>query len=200
MSTAVLISVRLAGPGQEMVREKLRLGPLATLELRAVAVAATRRMDLPEIQEIVSARPVRLTLGALAPVAFGRVSQLLASPRSAAGQVAAASARAELAAAVATASAAISVATRDVTAEAFAAAGAELGYTVSVSRADAATGIEMRRGPEVVLMRVRSGGTVESGHAGLAGAACAERLRELEEAAGRRGIQVTSREPAQHGR
>lgn len=199
MSITVVTRVRLTAGCQELARQKLSLSPLATLDLKAVAAAATRRMDLSAIQEIVSAQPVRLTLSALAPVAFDRVSQLLTFPRSAAGRVAAASARAELAAAVAIASAAISVATRDVTAEAFAEAGVELGYTVSVCRADAATGIELRRGHEAVLIRVGDGGTVESGHDGPADAACGERQGQLEEAAARRGIQVTHREPDQHG-
>jgi len=201
MSTRALTSTRLAVACQELARQQLRLPAAATLDLSGLrtALGAVQRIDLPAIGRLVSSAPVRMTLGALAPAAFGTVSQLLAGQRPGVDpETAAASAREALGSALSTASAAIGAATRDITAEAFTTAGRELGYTISVCRGDAATGIELRRDHELMLMRVDDGGAVESDHAGLPGGAGGDRQRELEEAAARRGVVITRRDERRH--
>lgn len=201
MSTRVLTNTRLAVACQELARQQLRLPTAATLDLSGLraALSAVQRIDLPAIGQLVSSAPVRMTLGALAPTAFGTVSQLLTSQRLGVDQAtAAASAREALSSALSTASAAIGGATRDITAEAFTAAGRELGYTISVCRGDVATGVELRRDHELVLMRVDEDGAVESDHAGLVGSACGDRQRELEEAAARHGVVITHRDEEHH--
>lgn len=201
MSTRVLTNTRLAVACQELARQQLRLPATAALDLSGLRAALTsvQRIDLPAISQLVSSAPVRMTLGALAPAAFGTVSQLLTTQRSGIdAETAAASARDALGSALSTASAAIGAATRDITAEAFTAAGRELGYTISVCRGDVATGIELRRDHELVLMRVDDDGAVDSDHAGLVGSACGDRQRELEEAAARRGVVITHRDEQRH--
>jgi hypothetical protein len=201
LSTRVLTNTRLAVACQELARQQLQLPATATLDLSGLRAALTsvQRIDLPAISQLVSSAPVRMTLGALAPTAFGTVSQLLTSPRPGVdAQTAAASAREALGRALSTASAAIGAATRDITAGAFTEAGRELGYTISVCRGDVATGIELRRDHELVLMRVDDDGAVESDHAGLAGSACGDRQRELEEAAARLGVVITRRDEQRH--
>lgn len=201
MSTRVLTNTRLTVACQELARQQLRLPAAATLDLSGLrtVLGAVQRIDLPAIGQLVSSAPVRMTLGALAPTAFGTVSQLLASPQADVDQeTAAASAREALGSALSMASAAIGAATRDITAEAFTAAGRELGYTIAVCRGDVATGIELRRDHELVLMRVGDDGAVESDHAGLAGSECGDRQRELEEAAARRGVVITHRDEQRH--
>jgi hypothetical protein len=201
LSTRVLTNTRLAVACQELARQQLQLPATATLDLSGLRAALTsvQRIDLPAISQLVSSAPVRMTLGALAPTAFGTVSQLLISQRPGAdAETAAASAREALGSALSTASAAIGAATRDITAEAFTEAGRELGYTISICRGDVATGIELRRDHELVLMRVDDDGVVESDHAGLVGSACGDRQRELEEAAARRGVVITRRDEQRH--
>ena len=201
MSTRVLTNTRLAVACQELARQQLQLPATATLDLSGLRAALTsvQRIDLPTLGQLVSAAPVRMTLGALAPTAFGTVSQLLTSQRPGVdADTAAVSAREALGRALTTASAAIGATTRDITAEAFTEAGRELGYTISVCRSDVATGIELRRDHELVLMRVDDDGTVESDHAGLVGSACGDRQRELEEAAARRGLVITHRDEQRH--
>jgi hypothetical protein len=202
MSTRVSVNTRLRAACAEVAREKLNLSTAATLDLSGLRAAATAtgRISLPALQQMVSAEPVRITLGALAPGAFATTRQLLSGPQSGADRDAkAASAQASLALAVTQASVAIGAVTRDITANAFAEAGAELGYKVDVCRGDVATGVEMRRGHEVVLMRVDDTGGVESDHAGLEDSACGERQRELEAAAARKGVIVTHRDEQHHG-
>jgi hypothetical protein len=202
VSSNVVTNIRLRAACAELAHEKLHLGAAATLDLSGLRAAmdATARIDLPAIQQMIGTESVRLTLSGLAPAAFGNVTQFASGPQYGADAAdAAASAQAALATAVATAAAAIGVVTRDVTADAFAAAGAELGYQVAVCRGDAATGIEMRRDHEIVLMRVDDSGAVESDHAGLADATCGDRQHELEAAAARRGVVVTERREQHHG-
>lgn len=198
MSTRVLTNTRLSVACQELARQQLRLPATASLDLSGLRSALTGagRIDLPAIGQLVSSEPVRMTLGALAPTAFGTVSNMLAVQRPGADAVT--SARTALDTALSAASAAIGAASRDITAGAFTAAGKELGYTISVCRAEAATGIELRRGHEIVLMRVDDDGAVESDHAGLADNACGDRQRELEEAVARQGVVITRREEHHH--
>lgn len=201
MSSNVRVNTRLAAACQEVARQRLQLPALATLDLSGLqtALTETQRIDLPALGQLVSSAPVRLTLGALAPDAFGTIGQLVTRERNGVSpETLAVPARAALDAALATASTAIGAATRDITTEAFTEAGRELGYTVAVCRGDSATGIELRRGHEIVLMRVENDGAVESDHAGLADSTCGDHQRELEEAAARRGVVITRREEHHH--
>ena len=84
MSTRVLTNTRLAVACQELARQQLRLPAAATLDLSGLrtALGTVQRIDLPALGQLVSSAPVRMTLGALAPTAFGTFSQLLAEPAS----------------------------------------------------------------------------------------------------------------------
>jgi len=92
----------------------------------------------------------------------------------------------------------VATATRDVTAESFAKAGTDLGYTVSVCQGSEATGIELRHDHEVLLPRIRNGGEIEADHARLVNATCGDRQLELEQAVGRRGVTLTNRRQRYH--
>ncbi|HUA28494.1 MAG TPA: hypothetical protein VMC03_06385 [Streptosporangiaceae bacterium] len=202
MSRQVFTNTRLRAACAAVAREKLNLSTAATLDLSGLSAAVTTgRIGLPTLQQMMSAEPVRITLGGLAPAAFESARQLVSVAQSGVGREDnAASAQASLALAVTQASARIGAVSRDITASAFAEAGAELGYKVDVCRGALATGIEMRRGHEIVLMRVDNAGGVESDHAGLEDAvACGERQRELEARAARKGVIVTARDEQHHG-
>jgi hypothetical protein len=202
MSTRVSTNTSLRAACAAVAHEKLNLAAAATLDLSGLtaAVTTTGRIGLTELNQMISAEPVRITLSGLAPAAFEGVRQILANPHAGAGrEAAAASAQASLALAVTQASAKIGTVTRDITANAFAETGAELGYKVNVCRGDVATGIEMRRGHEIVLMRVDDSGRVESDHAGLNDSSCGDRQRELEAGAARKGVIVTDRDEQHHG-
>lgn len=201
MSTRVTASARMSAACQQLLRERLNLALDATVELGSLnTMLETETFSLHALREIITAEPVSMALGALAPDRFDHACELLANAEPAADSGAlTSSAQAGLADALATADAVIAAATRDITAEAFAAAGAELGYAVSVCRGDLATGIELRREHEILLLRVDDGGSVESDHAGLVDATCGDRQVELERAAARRGIALTRRDQDDHG-
>lgn len=93
----------------------------------------------------------------------------------------------------------VTVTVRDIIANAFADAGLDLGYTVSVCGAEAATGLELRREHEIVLLRVHDSGEVEFDHAGLSDAACTDRQLKLEQAVARQGVVLTQRIQHDHG-
>jgi len=86
-------------------------------------------------------------------------------------------------------------AARAAVAEAFAVAGSELGYAVTVCEGATTTGIELRRGREIALVRIGDDGVVESDHAALGHAGADDRIRELRDAAARRGVTLSD-----HGR
>jgi hypothetical protein len=94
---------------------------------------------------------------------------------------------------VAAADARIAAATRDITTAAFMQAGAELDYTVSLCRGTTATSVELRRGHEVVLLRILNGGDMDFDHAGLFDATCEQRQLGLEQGVERRGITLARR-------
>jgi len=201
MSTRVTAQATMSASCQQRVREALDLRFGAALDLGALGEAlAGARIELSALQSLVRTDSISATLSKLAPVPLERSRVLLAAPSPGADlRAIAASAQDELKQAVAAASAAITASTRDITAKAFAEAGQELGYTVSVCRGPLATGVEMRRAHEVMLLRVNDGGTVESDQAGLTDGTCADRHHELELAVVRRGITLTGKEKQLHG-
>jgi hypothetical protein len=201
MSTRVSASARISAACRDLVNQRLNITLGSTVDLGQVQSALdSGRVDLPALQGMVAGE-IRGVLSALAPAPFARARDILAGPALGAGNPSALmlSARTELASAVTAARSVIAGATRDVTADAFAEAGRELQYTVSLCRGTSATGIELRRANEVMLVRIHDGGTIESDHAGLVDNSCTDRQRELEEAVARRGIALTGRKQLNHG-
>jgi hypothetical protein len=202
MSTRVTASARISAACRQLVRQRLNIALGSTVELDQASTAlASGRVDLPGLQDLIAGEEITGVLATLAPAPLARARDILAGPGLAAANPSALvmSARAELASAVTMASSAIAGATRDITAEAFAEAGTELQYAVSVCRGSTATGVELRRAHEVMLLRIHDGGLVESDHAGLVDGTCGDRQRELEEAVARRGIELAGRKQLNHG-
>jgi hypothetical protein len=201
MSTRVSASATISAACRDLVNRRLNITLGSTVDLGRVQSALdSGRIDLPALHGIMTGE-IEGVLSALAPAPFARARDILAGPALGAGHPSALmlSARTELASAVTTARSAIAGATRDVTADAFAEAGRELQYTVSLCRGISATGIELRRPNEVMLVRIHDGGAIESDHAGLVDNSCADRQHELEEAVARRGIALTGRKQLNHG-
>lgn len=201
MSTRISARAMMNAVGRELVDQRLNITLSSAVDLGQVQTALdSGRLDLPALQGMVTGE-ISGVLSALAPGPFARAQDILAGPGRTAGNPSALtlSARTELASAVTTARSAIDGATRDVTADAFTEAGRELHYAVSLCRGTSTTGIEMRRGNEVMLLRIHDGGTVEADHAGLVDHTCSDRQRELEEAVARRGIVLTGRKQLNHG-
>jgi len=201
MSTRVSASARISAACRDLVNQRLNITLSPAVDLGQVQSALdSGRVDLPSLRGMVAGE-ISGVLSALAPAPFARAQGILAGPAPGAGGASALmlSARTELTSAVTAARSAIAGATRDVTADAFAEAGRELQYTVSLCRGASATGIELRRTNEVMLLRIHDGGAIESDHAGLVDSGCTDRQRELEEAVSRRGIVLTGRKQLNHG-
>jgi hypothetical protein len=201
MSTRVSASARISAACRELVNQRLNITLGAAVDLGQVQSALdSGRVDLPALQGMMAGE-ISGVLSALAPAPFARARDILAGPGLAADNpsVLMLSARTELVSALTVARSAIAGATRDVTADAFAEAGRDLRYTVSLCRGASATGIELRRANEIMLLRIHDGGVIESDHAGLVDNTCADRQRELEEAVARRGIVLTGRKQLNHG-
>lgn len=201
MSTRVTQTVRINAACRELLNERLNVSLGQTIDLGQVSAALDAgRIDLSGLQTLAGNPELGGVLGALAPAPFARASQALAMPGNAVNLSAQTmAARTELANAVSTANAAIAGATRDLTVEAFTDAATELGYTHSFWRGDDVTGLELWRDNELLLLRIRDGGVVESDHAGLADSSCGDRQLELEAAAARRGLTFSDRKQYNHG-
>lgn len=201
MSTRTSASAKISATCRELVSQRLNITFGSTLDLgQAQSVLDSERVDLPALRGMVASE-IRGVLAALAPAPFARARDILAGPPLTPGNPSALvrSARTELARAVTAARSAIAGATRDVTADAFAEAGRELAYTVSLCRGASATGVELRRANEVMLLRIHDGGGIEFDQAGLLDDRCADRQHELEEAVARRGIALTGQKQRDHG-
>lgn len=201
MSTRVTAAARLNATCRHQLHELLGLDFDPAAELgRVSAVTESGRVTLHDLQELVSAPSVSSVLGTLAPAQLGQVRTLLADAAENCSALAlATSVRAGFAEAIAAADAKVTATIRDITANVFAESGLDLGYTVSVCQADAATGLELRREHEIVLIRVHDGGDVDFDHAGLFDASCTDRQLELEQAAEGRGVTLTQRNQHDHG-
>jgi hypothetical protein len=201
MSTRLSASARLGAACRAQLSEHLGLplDPAAALG-RLDVFLDSERIDVLALREMVSTHTVRSVLGTLAPGEFGRACGLLAGPGVAVPDqhALAASALTELAAAVAAAGARLATATRDIIAGAFTRAAAELDYTVSVCRGATATGVELRRENELVLLRIKDGGDVDVDHAGLIDAVSGQQQLGLEQAIEHRGITLTKRRQRYH--
>lgn len=200
MSTRVTASAMLSATCRQQLREQfgLSLDPEAELG-RLGQIMQSGQVGLPTLMEMAVASETSSVLQALAPEEFAALRMTVADGTPLDAPALTTALQAGLAGAVGAARAAITIAARDITANAFAEAGAELGYTVSVCQGDAATGVEMRRDHEVVLVRVHDSGDVELDHAGLFDASCGERQLRLEQGAERRGVRLTRRNQEFHG-
>ena len=154
MSTRVSATAKMTAACQELLHQRLQIPLAATAELASLrTMMLTGRAEMPALRQMIGSETVRATLGALAPAAFGRACNALTATGAsgAASAVLAASAQSELTDAVSTAEAVIADAARALTADAFVDAGAELGYSVSVCAGARTTGVELRRGHELIL-------------------------------------------------
>ena len=201
MSTRVSQNAQMNAACRELLNERLDIPLGQTLSLAQVSTAlASNRLDLPGMRSLRDGTQMGGVLGRLVPARFAGVQAALASPATTASRPAAiAAARSEFADAVTAASSVIAGAERDLTVEAFTEAAVGLGYTYSTCRGASATGIELWRDNELLLLRVHDGGAVESDHLGLADATCGDRQRELEAEVARRGITFTGRKQYNHG-
>lgn len=216
MSTRVNGSVQMSAACRELLSQRLSipLGASIALDDLSALLCASRPAVIARLQQLVGAPTLSTVLGKLAPAQFSRAASLLAAPGLPGGGMpvtgpqlttarqtpdTARAARAELADAVAVAEARIARESRDLTADAFAGAAEELGYVISSRfRGDTASGLELRRQHELIMLLVHDDGTVESDHAGLSDAVCGSRQVELEAAARRRGITLTNRRELSH--
>jgi hypothetical protein len=202
MSTRVSATARMMAACQELLTQRLNIPIAAPVELADFsAITSMERVGLSQLHQMLGNDLLTAALGTLAPEPFGRARDLLASADPAGGDewAAAASVQSELGRAVSEAQAKITHTTREITTGVFAEAGADLGYTASVYPGETASGVELRRAHEVILLRIHDGGAVESDHAGLADATCGDRQRELEEAVAQRGVTLAGRRQWNHG-
>jgi len=201
MSTQNTQQVKMNAACRELLNERLdvSLGPTVDLDQLATRLAADR-LDLPEIRSMVTSFELGGALSQLAPEPFAAAQMALNTPATSSTMpTVVAAASSALANAVAVAGAVLASATRDLTVEAYTGAAAELGYTSSTCRGTSATGIELWRDNELLLLRVHDGGAVEADHAGLVDSTCGDRQRELDAAVERRGITFTGRKQYNHG-
>lgn len=193
MSTRTTQNAVMNAACRELLNERLGITLGQSVHLGQIRASLdSGRVGLSGLRSLVRSPELSGVLGKLAPASFARAQTSL-------GALSARSARAALADAVGTAATAINAATRDLTAEAVTGAAAELGYACSSHRGATATGVELWRGDELLLLRIHDGGVVESDHLGLADASCGDRQRELDAAVGRRGVTFTSRKQYNHG-
>jgi hypothetical protein len=201
MSTRTTQNAVMNAACRELLNERLDITLGQSIDLGEIRASLDSGcVDLSGLQSLSRSPELSRVLGKLAPAPFARAQVSLGISASALNLSAVtSSARAALVDAVSTAEAAIDGATRDLTAEAVTAAAAELGYTCSSYRGTTATGVELWRGDELLLLRIHDGGVVESDHLGLADASCGDRQRELEAAVARRGVTLTGRKQYNHG-
>ena len=191
MTTRAIATARLNAACRHELREQLRLSVDPASELsRLNSLIGSRQLALPDLRQLISTPSVSSMLSTLAPAEFSRVRARQAGGSRSALETTAADLQTELADALAIAATVVMTATRDITANAFAECGLELGYTVTTRRSDSATCVELRRGPEIVLVGVHDEGTVEFDRGGLTSGACADYRLQLERAVERRGILV----------
>ena len=125
-------------------------------------------------------------------VRMGLAAHLEGGSRSAL-ETTAADLQSELSETLAAAATIVRGAMRDITANAFAESGVELGYTVTTHHPGTVIRVELRRGRETVLVEVRDGGNVEFTHSGVTDNTGREQQLRLEQAAERRGVCLTQR-------
>jgi hypothetical protein len=194
MRTRFSASARLSPACREQLGRQfaLHLDPMVEVG-RLYARLDAERLDTVALRDMINTEAARSVFGTLAPREFGHACELLARAGHAAQdqQALAMSVQEELTAVVAVADAAVTGAARDLTAGAVLQAAFEFYDAISARRGATATDVELRRGPEVVLLTIRDGGDMDIDHAGLLAETCGERQIRLERAVQRRGITLT---------
>jgi hypothetical protein len=194
MSTRVTATARLTAACRHDLLEQLSVSVDPASELnRLGSIIGSRQLTVPNLRQLISTPNVSSMLSALAPAEFSRVRARLEGGSRSALETPAADLQAELAETLAIAATVVVTTIRGITADALAVSACELGYAVTTRHSDFATRIELRRGPEVVLVGVHDGGDVEFDHGGLTGHIFGKQQLQLEQAAGRRGISVVRR-------
>jgi hypothetical protein len=194
MSTRVIATAKLTAACRHDLREQLGLSADPADELsRLDSIIGSRQLTVPDLRQLISTPNASSVLTALVLAEFSRVRARLEGGSRSALETTAADLQAELAETVAIAATVVTAATRGMTANILAESGRELGYTVTTHHCDSAACIELRRGPEIVLIEVHDGGGVDFDHGGLTGDAHGEHQLQLERAAERRGVFVTQR-------
>jgi hypothetical protein len=189
MSTRVIATATLDTSCRRELREHFRLSVDPASELsRLNSIIGSRQLTLPDLRRLISMPSTSSVLGTLAPGEFSRVRAHMEGGSRSALETTALDLQTELAETLAAATTVITAATRDITADTIAASGLNLGYTVTTQRSQVATCVELCRGHETVLIRIRDGGDVEFEHDGLTDDTRGKRQDQLERAAKRYGV------------
>jgi hypothetical protein len=190
MNTRVIATARLDPDCRHELYEQFRLGVDPASELsRLNSILGSRQLTLADLRQLISTPSASSVLSTLVPVEFGRVRVHTQGGSRSALEITAADLQTELTETLAAAITVIMAATRDITANTIADAGRKLGYAVTTHRAETATCVELRCGPDVVLVRVHGAGDLEFDHSGLTDT-CGERQLQLEQAAKDYGLSI----------
>jgi len=194
MSIRVTATARLNAICRRRLREQFKLSVDPTSELsRLNSIIGSRRLTLPDLQQLTSTTSASSVLSTLAPAEFSRVRAHMEGGSRSALETTAADLQNELAESLAVATTVVMAATRDITAKTIAESGLSLGYTVNTHRAETATCVELCRGHEIVLVRVHDDGDVEFDHGELTDDDCGKHQLQLERAAKHHGFFITQR-------
>jgi hypothetical protein len=191
MCTRVTATARLDAARRHELYEQFRLGVDPASELsRLNSIVGSRQLTLPDLRQLISTPRVSSVLSTLAPAEFSRVRAHTEGGSRFALETTAADLQAELAETLAVAITVLAAATRDITANTIAESGRGLGYTATTHPAEIATRVELRRGHEIVLVRVHDGGDLEFDHGRPTCNACGEQQLQLERAAMHYGLSI----------
>jgi hypothetical protein len=191
MSTRVIATARLNATCRHKLCGQFGLSVDPASELnRLSCIIGSSQLTLPGLRQLISTASATSVLNTLAPAEFGRVLAHMESGSRSALEKTAADLQTELAETLTVATAVVTAATRDITATTIAESGLGLGYTVTTHPGETTTCIELRRGHEVVLVRVHNDGGLEFDHSGLTGDTCGEHQLQLERAAKRYGVSI----------
>jgi hypothetical protein len=191
MSTRVIATARLDATCRHELYEQFRLGVDPASELSRInAIIESRQLTLADLRQLIGTPRASSVLTTLALPEFGRVRAHMAGGSRSALEIIAADLQTELAETVAAAITVLTAATRDIISATIADSGRKLGYAVTTLPDETATCVELRRGHEVVLVRVQADGDLEFDHSGLADDACRKRQLQLERAAKDAGLSI----------
>ena len=194
MSTRVIATARLNATCRHKLCGQFGLSVDPASELSHLSsIIGSSQLTLPGLRQLVSTASASSVLSTLAPAEFSRVLAHMESGSRSALEMTAADLQTELAETLAVAATVVTVATRDITANTIAESGLELGYTVTTHPGETTTCIELRRGHEVVLVRVHDGGNLEFDHSGVTDDTYGEHQIQLERAAKRYGVFIAQR-------
>jgi hypothetical protein len=191
MSTRVIATARLDATCRHALYEQFRLGVDPASELsRLNSIIGSRQLTLTDLRQLIGAPSASSVLSALVPAEFDRVRSHMERGSRSALEITAADLQTELAETLVAAITVVTAATRDITANTIADSGRKLGYAVTTLHAEPIIWVELRRGHEIVLVRVHDGGNMEFEHSGLTGNICGEHQLQLERAAKDHGLSI----------